>query len=168
MKYSAKDIANFFISLYKYDEEHPTNLKLNKLVYYAQGHSLARNGRPLFDEEIEAWPFGPVVPSVYHTFKVCGDEGIENLSDDLPVFQPEDEDLLIDVARKYGKYTGGTLTSMTHKNGSPWEKVYVEGQHSTVISRESINEYFKNTEGQLSTIDEELGELDTLEWNDVI
>ena len=66
----AIDVANFFIDLYNsVPEGQVTNLSLNKLLYFAQGHSLAENGKPLFDEPIEAWQYGPVVPSVYHTFK---------------------------------------------------------------------------------------------------
>ena len=41
-----------------------SNLKLQKLLYYVQGFHLAVFGEPLFEEEIEAWMYGPVVPSV--------------------------------------------------------------------------------------------------------
>ena len=49
-----------------------TNLKLNKLVYYAQVESIRRTGNLLFDDAIEAWQYGPVEPLVYHTFKKYG------------------------------------------------------------------------------------------------
>ena len=39
-----------------------TNMKLNKLLYFAQGYYLKKYGRPLFDNAIEAWEHGPVVP----------------------------------------------------------------------------------------------------------
>ena len=57
------DAADYFLS--KIDEDAGdviTNLKLQKLVYYAQGFSLALCGRPLFAERIEAWQHGPVCP----------------------------------------------------------------------------------------------------------
>lgn len=47
----AIDVANFFIYLLsdKEDEENDlTNMKLNKLTYYAQGQFLKTNGKPLF------------------------------------------------------------------------------------------------------------------------
>ena len=68
----AIDVANFFIYLLsdKEDEENDlTNMKLNKLTYYAQGQFLKTNGKPLFSEGIEAWIHGPVVPSVDCEFK---------------------------------------------------------------------------------------------------
>jgi uncharacterized phage-associated protein len=46
-----------------------TNLKLQKLLYYAQAWYLALNDRPLFDEDFQAWIHGPVLPSQYHRFK---------------------------------------------------------------------------------------------------
>ena len=166
MKYSAVDIANYFVALYKHDEEHPTNLKLNKLVYYAQGHSLARFGRSLFDESIEAWDYGPVVPSVYAEYKKNARRGIRTVSRPLPSFDPEDEALLLDVARCYGKYTGSELTNLTHRQGTPWREVYVEGKKFTPISLEAIKSYFSEVEKKLPTIDEEIGEITFGEWND--
>ena len=46
-----------------------TNMKLNKLLYFAQGYYLKKYGRPLFDNAIEAWEHGPVVPEVYSAYK---------------------------------------------------------------------------------------------------
>ena len=68
--HSAIDIANFFIDITQSKEEgYLSDLKVNKLLYFAQAWSLVRLGRPLFDESIEAWPLGPVVPNVYNAFK---------------------------------------------------------------------------------------------------
>lgn len=70
---AAETAAKFFIMLANQrDDDFITNLKLNKLLYYAQGAYLARTGRPLFNEQIEAWAYGPVVPSIYRKYKVCG------------------------------------------------------------------------------------------------
>ena len=46
-------------------------LRLQKLLYYCQGWSLALLGRPLFRQPIEAWMNGPVVKDVYQ--KATGD-----------------------------------------------------------------------------------------------
>ena len=63
---TARTAALYLLS--KQDSEEPdiSNLKLLKLLYYAQGTFLALYGRPLFNESIEAWLHGPVVPDVYH------------------------------------------------------------------------------------------------------
>ena len=71
------EVANYLLS--KTDEEAGdviSNLKLQKLVYYVQGFSLAMNNRPMFEEDIYAWQHGPVVPSLYHNFKDNGAFGI--------------------------------------------------------------------------------------------
>ena len=65
------DVAQFMI-LAAGDESDMTNMKLNKLLYYAQGIHLARTGHPLFRDQIEAWQHGPVVPSVYQQYKEFG------------------------------------------------------------------------------------------------
>ncbi|MCI8513016.1 MAG: DUF4065 domain-containing protein [Lachnospiraceae bacterium] len=52
------------------------NLKLQKLLYYAQGCFLAVAGAPLFLEDILAWQHGPVVEPVYYQYKGYGSGGI--------------------------------------------------------------------------------------------
>ncbi len=54
------DVADFFIQMTNHSEDDQiTNLKLNKLLYYAQGAFLARTGKPLFENNMEAWTYGP-------------------------------------------------------------------------------------------------------------
>ena len=67
---SAQDVAKYFLTLVSEDEgDFLTNLKLQKLLYYAQGFSVAMLGSPLFSDKIEAWTYGPAVPNVYRTYK---------------------------------------------------------------------------------------------------
>ena len=63
-----KDIAQLFIQLG--DGDDVTNLKVQKLVYYAQGFYLALNGKPLFNNDIKAWAHGPVVPELYQEYNI--------------------------------------------------------------------------------------------------
>ncbi len=77
MKYTPSHIANFFLS----KKGHKiTNLKLNKIVYISLGYSLHYRNRDLFEEDIEAWKYGPVIPSLYHEFKVFGSGVIQKKS----------------------------------------------------------------------------------------
>ena len=46
-----------------------TNIKINKLVYFAQVECLRTHGHRLFDEPMQAWEYGPAEPSVYTAFK---------------------------------------------------------------------------------------------------
>ncbi len=64
MAYKALDIANKLLShaANSGEGELMSNMKLQKMLYYQQGFHIAYFNTPLFDEDIEAWMYGPVVP----------------------------------------------------------------------------------------------------------
>src|SRR5580693_2299753 len=70
--YPALTIAKWFIAWAEAEDEELSNLKLQKLLYYAQGHYLAESGRSLFTDQLQAWSHGPVVPQVYYEYKDNG------------------------------------------------------------------------------------------------
>lgn len=152
-KYTASEIANFYIQLLSpLPGNTIDNLKLNKLLYYAQGWSLVKLGYPLYADQIEAWDHGPVIPAVYHTYKICGANPIEEPIEqfDENKLDGKEIELLIDVYNTYGKYTGWALREMTHKKGGPWSQVYEKGKNH-VISQEMIRNYFANGSDQLDS-----------------
>lgn len=153
MGYSAHAVANYFLGLAKDSGQEITPLKIQKLVYIAHGYHLAftaRNegkARLLVDDEFaEAWEFGPVFPSLYYCFKHFGGDPItspareikftivagethRNL--DIPQIKDDDEfacALLDKIWEVYGSYTGYQLSSITHKDGSPWDKARKRGK----------------------------------------
>ncbi|MDB6118895.1 MAG: putative prophage protein, partial [Verrucomicrobiaceae bacterium] len=75
---NALDVAKYFLSKADADEAGDviSNLKLQKLLYYAQGFHLALTGAPLFEEDIQAWVHGPVVREVWQAFNQYGANGI--------------------------------------------------------------------------------------------
>ncbi len=152
----ATDVADFFVYLMQEEENELTNLKLNKLVYFAQGHSLKRYGRPLFSDDIQAWKHGPVVADVYHKFKDCQRHPITEVPPTfgLSKYSEDEKTLLVDVAREYGRFTGQALRNMTHQADTPWSRVYDPEKKSTVIRTSDIREYFDKQPGI------ELGEID--------
>lgn len=157
---NAHDVANFFIDLaINSEEDSITNLQLNKLLYFAQGHYLARTGKPLFEETIEAWKYGPVVPSIYAAYKGCGKMPIMTVDEDYDpsVFSEDELELLTDVAREYGKYSPSALVSMTHKPGAPWSKVYVPSANVSITPSEMLD-YFSKEAKELKRFCEELEE----------
>jgi uncharacterized phage-associated protein len=117
-----------------------TNLKINKLLYYAQGHYLARTGKPLFDAQIEAWGLGPVIPEVYHEYKSRCKDVIINAKQYKSSLTDEEFNVLLDVAAEYGKYTAAYLVNKTHAPGTPWAKT----PGGSIISIADIETYFKN------------------------
>lgn len=138
---TALDVAQFFIASGANSEEGGiSNLKLQKLVYYAQGFHLALFDAPLFDEDLEAWTHGPVTPSLYHQYKGYGSAPITAPSYDLTdEFSPEQRDLLDEVHDVFGQFSAWKLRNMTH-NESPW----LENEDSaSIIPKATLQEYFK-------------------------
>ena len=140
---SARDVACYFLSLVDANEgESISPLKLQKLVYYAQGFHLAMTGKPLFPEQIEAWRYGPVVPALYKEFKEHKDEAIPAVEgfDPDKIFTPEQRKLLDDVYETYGQFSAWKLRDMTHEE-APWKDADESG--GGVISNPAMREFFK-------------------------
>ena len=79
-----------------------TNLRLQKLLYFAQGWYLARYGKPLFEDDMLCWKYGPVVRTVYDKYKDRGKTGIENnYAFDRSVLSKDEFELLLDVLMAY-------------------------------------------------------------------
>lgn len=121
------------------DVEYITNLKLQKLLYYAQGSYLAMFDEPLFEESIEAWRHGPVVPQVYHKYKHFGSNGINEPDEDYNTnFDMKTESLLREVYDTFGIYSAWKLRDMTHQE-TPWKETKI----NNVIDLGSIKTYFQ-------------------------
>lgn len=141
--YKAKEIAEWFLNTNRIqmnfeDSEYITNLKLQKLLYYAQGYFLAKKGAPLFNDNILAWEHGPVVRNVYNIYKENGSKGIEYDKDFNINIDNETEEILQDVYEEYGQYTAWKLRNMTHEE-SPW----LTTPRNEVICKSKIEEYFR-------------------------
>ncbi|MDR0841233.1 MAG: DUF4065 domain-containing protein [Christensenellaceae bacterium] len=138
-------VANFFIVATKLneDEDSITNLRLNKLLYFAQAWYVALKDRPLFSEPIEAWTFGPVVRSIYNKYSDLVKSPIANADVDfnLSELSEEELDVLFAVMAEYGQYSTSKLVDMSHEKGGAWEKVYVENMKN-VIPIETIQQDF--------------------------
>ncbi|MFQ6834485.1 DUF4065 domain-containing protein [Enterococcus faecalis] len=72
----AIDAANYIIEECNKKGFSINNLKLQKLLYYSEVESLTTRNTSLFQEDIEKWKLGPVVPVVYHEFKHYGASNI--------------------------------------------------------------------------------------------
>ena len=139
MAYNAIDIAKKIIC--KTDVEHGdtlSNLKLQKLLYYMQGFHLVFFDEPFFNESIEAWTYGPVVPVVFQEFKKYKKRSInpDNYHDDLVL--TDDEQQMFDmVYSEYNRYSAVALMNMTHTEG-PWKNHGI----GDVITNEELRAFF--------------------------
>jgi uncharacterized phage-associated protein len=140
----ALTIAKWFIAWAEAEEDELSNLKLQKLLYYAQGHRLAEQHKPLFADPIQAWSHGPVIPAVYHKYKEHGRDSIELPDDDSFNWEDVDRetsDLLIRVWNTYGGFSAGRLRNMTHTE-RPWKSHFRPDEHDIVIPAGEIEESF--------------------------
>lgn len=144
MKNSALQIANLLVRKAKEvgeSGELMTNMKLQKMLYYEQGFHLACFGTPLFDEDIEAWQYGPVVPVVYEYYKHYGSNGIEP-TEDLDV-ELNDEEMAIfnQVFDIFNAYSAMGLMNMTHAE-KPWANAGTP-KRGNIIRKDVLEAYFK-------------------------
>lgn len=142
--YSALKIAKWFIAWATAEEADLSNLKLQKLLYYAQGHHVASRGEPLFTDGLRAWSHGPVVPAVYHQYKSFGSSDI-TLPDDDPFswadIDPDTTQFLINVWETYGGYGAWRLRNMTHDE-SPWRRNFQPDGRDLDIPIEDLQHHF--------------------------
>ena len=119
-KYSAIDISNWFLNENRKqmnfeDSEFISNLKLQKLLYYAQGCYLAKKDESLIKEDFLAWEHGPVIRKIYDKFRTFGSTGIqygEGYNDNLDEYTKV---LLKKVYNRIGQYTEWKLRDITHQ-----------------------------------------------------
>ena len=145
-KYTAFHIANYFLWRAWEEGVEMTTLKLIKLVYIAYGWNLVLNkDRPkLFEERIEAWKYGPVIPSIYHEFKEFGNSPIKKGNyattfNSAPIVRSDDPDVLKILNAEWKNYKdkdGTDLSNITHEPNGAWYKAYGKGVNSALDDEE--------------------------------
>lgn len=138
--YRVLDIAQWFINKAASEVgeggEYLTNLKLQKLLYYAQGCYGAMCGEKLFNEKIYNWAHGPVVKEVYSKYKKYHDNVINDTK--RVMIDNKTEAILLEVHKVFGKYSAWALRNMTHEE-TPWKKTVKDQE----IPFNLIKEYFE-------------------------
>jgi uncharacterized phage-associated protein len=163
---SSAAIANAFLDIQDADKSSFPRIdamKMQKLLFYAHAWWLAAADEPLFDEEIYAWPWGPVVPNVYGEFREFGRRPIVGkratelvrIGDGPLSFRvrepekprPDVLKFLESLWSSHRGFTGIQLSNATHAEGEPWTIVkdqYVDLDSKPLIPNELIKEVFKN------------------------
>lgn len=124
--------------------EKMTPLKLIKLVYICHGFHLALTNKPLINEKVEAWKYGPVISSVYdavsHYKKMDIREDFRHIEGGMD----ENAAAIIDsVLAGYGESTGIELSVITHLPGSPWDVTVNRLFNNDVIPDSLTRKYYK-------------------------
>lgn len=153
--HSSLAIANEFLRRARDERRQLTHMHLQKLVYLAHGWGLAVTGKPLIEDDIEAWEYGPVIRKLYDALRHYGRGAIPGQirwGDDTPFrfdnrgeakaeLRPEELAVIDKVWQTYRGYEAFQLSALTHAERSPWERAYEPGKNR-VIDNDRIWDYF--------------------------
>lgn len=119
------------------------NLKLQKVLYFLQAEFLIHFGYPCFTELIEAWDFGPVIPCVYHHYKVYGAASIPYIHFETGKYFPfskEERKTIDEMIDLLEPYQACQLTDITMCQ-VPWKDAH--WRYNKRITNESLIKFFK-------------------------
>ena len=163
--YRAECIVNHILDLGDVNHIKIDPLKLQKLLYISFGCCSYFMDREIFSDKIEAWKYGPVVPSIYYEFQRFGKKSINTgkksnttaknralifdfFDDEKPLIasiNPSDEELSLYLGyifEGYKNLTSPQLVSLTHEKGTPWDNHYVRSKNVEIPKLE-IKEYYR-------------------------
>ncbi|MEH1806384.1 Panacea domain-containing protein [Nostoc sp.] len=162
---SCFNVADYFIWLANETGSFISNLKLQKLVYYAQAWHLALNDTPLFPEDFQAWIHGPVIPALYQKYRLFGWQPI--LEDVNPELPQEVQEFLDEVAQEYFACDGYELEQMTHAE-TPWNlgrgNLPLDEASNEVIQKQWMKEYYGSRVDEKNITDDQFGKTNSAAW----
>lgn len=120
-----------------------TPMQLIKLTYIAHAWMLGLTGKSLLDEQVEAWQYGPVIPTLYHQIKHFRSLPVKDVSAPLVHLSDDEKHVVDQVVDIYGKFTGIQLSSMTHQPGTPWEITWSRAGKNAAIPNDLIETFYK-------------------------
>lgn len=161
--YDVLDVCRYVINYSDEKDYGISNLKLQKILYFIQAYFLMEKESPCFQEKIEAWDFGPVIPKAYREYKQYASSNIPKIAsfikspsikfegdeiiwkeDRIPyqdnIIIESDKRLIQKVVDNFSGYSATDLVIITHKQ-DPWKNAYVKGE-TNEITIESIKGYF--------------------------
>jgi len=153
-----QSVLNF--AQYIYNKGFVDNIKLNKLLYISFGFYGAGTKEYLFDDVIEAWDYGPVVPAVYYAYK----NGFFSSTNQVQLNE-QSQKTIDRVLSLYGEKAPFLLVELTHQFNTPWSNVYVAGQKNTEIPKSDIIDYYSRF---LSTVNKVTKSINTPAFQKVL
>jgi uncharacterized phage-associated protein len=112
-------------------------------VYIAHGWMLGLYGRPLIRDRVEAWRYGPVIPSVYQALKGYRSEPVTNyVAAPVEKYDSNEQTLVRQVYDFYKRFDGIELSKMTHMPGTPWYEAWENGGQNQPIPTEAIQAHY--------------------------
>ena len=147
MAYNVLGVCRLIVNYSNEKNYNISNLKLQKLLYFIQAYFLVKRNKPCFNEEIQAWAFGPVVPEAYQEFKQYGGCNIPEIRDGRIgkeikecKFEKSDQDDIERIVDVFSGYSASALVTLSH-NQDPWKNNYEPGANKEIDPKD-IKEYF--------------------------
>lgn len=145
---SSLAVANWFLD----KKPNSTVMRLQRLTYFSHCWCLVLYNRPLTDEFVSAFRWGPVFPSIYDAAKEYGSGPINYpLSEPLgspPTISEQDPriPLLLKIQEIYGSYSDSQLSRIATEENGPWHTTIVNhpGRKKPNIDENLISSYFKS------------------------
>ena len=121
-----------------------TPMQLMKLVYISYGWYLAMHNTKLFNDCIEAWKYGPVIPNLYQSTKRFGKNPIPmDLVADGPISNAGMDAFYSSIVENYARYSGIALSNLTHRQGTPWQQIFQPSVMGIEIPDNIIREHYR-------------------------
>ena len=132
MGHDSKAVANEIFKIGQEKGIQMSMMKLIKLVYFAHAWMLGLKGKPLCSDEVEAWQYGPVFRDLYMNLPYRGSQIVDKPVTDIfgeecidSTFTQYERDLMSRIVDLYGNLHPFQLSDITHKPGTPWERVFL-------------------------------------------
>lgn len=140
----ARIVANRFLDLARESGRPLTPMQLLKLVYIAHGWMLGLTSRPLIDQQVEAWQYGPVIRDLYNSTRGYGRSPIMSpIPGVVGSLDSGQQDMIRQVYDIYGKMDGIALSNITHMPDTPWDNTYKPGTFGRVIKNDVIAAHYR-------------------------
>lgn len=139
---AALDVAKYIVSYQQEKKTKPkfiiNNQRLQKLLYFIQAFSYNKRGKPLFQDEMEAWPLGPVVPDVYFYYPTYGE--LAEPAGAKSGCSKKEIKFVQSIVDKLEDYPTEQLTTICQSQ-EPWKSSYTVGE-ANIISKSILRSYF--------------------------
>ena len=142
--YNATDVARYIIAYEAAQGRPVSNLRLQKLLYFVQANCIVSTDKPCFSSRMEAWDYGPVVPSVYREYCIYAGAAIpaSPITSSLNAIATEDAPPVNSMLDRCASISTTNLVSISHKQ-APWFDAY-HNPLTNEITAQSIKNYFRS------------------------
>ena len=137
--FDAFEVADYIIERCNKKHKPISNLKLQKILYFVQAQFIVEYGTPCFDNVMQAWDHGTVVPNVYQKYRGYGNTNIPCYGSKRFDFEQDEQQILDITIDRASEYAASQLVEIA-RSQSPWMDAYKKANR--MITPESIRKFF--------------------------